>query len=148
MILQEALDKFLEKETTKNKSEVPWLIWLMENPKSPLHLHGASALNDHDYVHIILDKGQANDDEAFVIGFTMGNDDRTKEWEVKLFKFVSSKLYPKKERFTKEQLKIFNRGFEYGQSKLHLYQRIGEFNWSTIDKNTPLNEVKRKFNVQ
>ena len=147
MILQEALDKFLEKETTKNKSEVPWLVWLMENPKSPIHLHGASALNDHDYVHVILDKGQANDDEAFVIGFTMGNDDRTKEWEVKLFKFVSSKLYPKKERFTKEQLKIFNRGFEYGQSKLHLYQRIGEFNWSTIDKNTPLNEVKRKFNV-
>ena len=94
IILQEALDKFLAKETTKNKSEVPWLIWLMENPKSPLHLHGASALNDHDYVHIILDKGQANDDEAFVIGFTMGND------------------------------------------------------WNTIDKNTPLNEVKRKFNVQ
>ena len=148
MILQEALDKFLEKETTKNKSEVPWLIWLMENPKSPLHLHGASALNDHDYVHIILDKGQANDDEAFVIGFTMGNDDRTKEWEVKLFKFVSSKLYPKKERFTQEQLKIFDRGFSYGQSKLHLYQRIGEFDWSTMDKNTPLNEVKRKFNVQ
>ena len=148
MILQEALDKFLEKETTKNKSEVPWLIWLMENPKSPIHLHGASALNDHDYVHIILDKGQANDDEAFVIGFTMGNDDRTKEWEVKLFKFVSSKLYPKKERFTKEQLKIFEAGFKYGQSKLHLYQRIGEFNWSTIDKNTPLNQVKRKFNVQ
>ena len=148
MILQEALDKFLAKETTKNKGEVPWLIWLMENPKSPIHLHGASALNDHDYVHVILDKGQANDDEAFVIGFTMGNDDRTKEWEVKLFKFVSSKLYPKKERFTKEQLKIFDRGFEYGQSKLHLYQRIGEFDWNTMDKNTPLNEVKRKFDVQ
>ena len=148
MILQEALDKFLEKETTKNKSEVPWLIWLMENPKSPIHLHGASALNDHDYVHIILDKGQANDDEAFVIGFTMGNDDRTKDWEIKLFKFVSSKLYPKKERFTQKQLKIFDEGFKYGRSKLHLYQRIGEFNWSTIDKNTPLNEGKRKFNVQ
>ena len=147
MILQEALDKFLAKETTKNKSEVPWLIWLIENPKSPIHLHGASALNDHDYVHIILDKGQANDDEAFVIGFTMGNDDRTKEWEVKLFKFISSKLYPKKERFTQEQLKIFDKGFKYGRSKLHLYQRIGEFDWSTMDKNTPLNEVKRKFNV-
>ena len=148
IILQEALDKFLEKETTKNKSEVPWLIWLMENPKSPIHLHGASALNDHDYVHIILDKGQANDDEAFVIGFTMGNDDRTRAWEVKLFKFVSSKLYPKKERFTQEQLNIFDKGFKYGQSKLPLYQRIGEFDWNTMDKNTPLNQVKRKFNVQ
>ena len=60
---------------------------------------------------------------------------------------MSSKLYPKKERFTQEQLKIFDEGFKYGRSKLHLYQRIGEFNWSTIDKNTPLNEVKRKFNV-
>ena len=148
MTFKEALNIFSKTNTTKNKGEVPWLIWLMENPKSPLHLHGASALNDHDYVHIILDKGQANDDEAFVIGFTMGNDDRTKNWEVKLFKFVSSKLYPEEARFTKEQLKIFDRGFKYGQSKLPLYQRIGEFNWNTIDKNTPLNEVKRKFNVQ
>ena len=147
MILQEALDKFLAKETTKDKGEIPWLVWLMENPKSPLHLHGASALNDHDYVHVILDRGQANNDEAFVIGFTMGNDDRTKNWEVKLFKFISSKLYPKKERFTKEQLKIFDEGFKYGQSKLPLYQRIGEFNWNTIDKNTSLDDVRKKFNV-
>ena len=147
MILQEALDKFLEKETTKNKSEVPWLIWLMENPKSPLHLHGASALNDHDYVHVILDKGQANDDEAFVIGFTMGNDDRTKSWESKLFKFISRWLYPKGERFTKKQLKIFDSGFKYGQSKLNLYKRISEFDWDKMDKNTPLDEVKKSFEV-
>ena len=147
MILQEALDKFLEKETTKNKSEVPWLIWLMENPKSPIHLHGASALNDHDYVHIILDKGQANDDEAFVIGFTMGNDDRTKSWEVKLYKFISRWLYPKAEQFNKNQLKIFDSGFKYGQSKLNLYKRIGEFDWDKMDKNTPLDEVKKSFGV-
>ena len=147
MILQEALDKFLEKETTKNKSEVPWLIWLMENPKSPLHLHGASALNDHDYVHVILDKGQANDDEAFVIGFTMGNDDRIKSWETKLYKFISRWLYPKAEQFTKNQLKIFDSGFKYGQSKLNLYKRIGEFDWDKMDKNTPLDEVKKSFGV-
>ena len=147
MILQEALDKFLEKETTKNKSEVPWLIWLMENPKSPIHLHGASALNDHDYVHIILDKGQANDDEAFVIGFTMGNDDRTKSWEAKLFKFISRWLYPKAEQFTKNQLKIFDSGFKYGRSKLNLYQRIGEIDWSKMDKNISLNEFRRSFGV-
>ena len=147
MILQEALDKFLEKETTKNKSEVPWLVWLMENPKSPIHLHGASALNDHDYVHVILDKGQANDDEAFVIGFTMGNDDRTKSWESKLFKFISRCLYPKGERFSKNQLKIFDSGFKYGQSKLNLYKRIGDFDWDKMDKNTPLDEVKKSFGV-
>ena len=147
MILQEALDNFLAKETTKDKGEVPWLVWLMENPKSPLHLHGASSLNDHDYVHIILDKGQANDDEAFVIGFTMGNDDRTKSWEAKLFKFISRWLYPKAEQFTKNQLKIFDSGFKYGRSKLNLYQRIGEIDWSKKDKNISLNEFRRSFGV-
>ena len=148
MVLQEAVDNFLAKDTTKDKGDIPWLVWLMENPKSPLHLHGASNLNDHDYVHVLLNKGQANNDEAFVIGFTMGNDDRTKSWEAKLYKFISRWLYPKAERFTKNQLKIFDSGFKYGQSKLNLYKRIGEFNWSTMDKNTPLNEVKRKFDVQ
>ena len=33
IILQEALDKFLAKETTKDNGEVPWLVWLMENTK-------------------------------------------------------------------------------------------------------------------
>ena len=148
MTFKEAFNIFSKTNTTKKQKNISRLVWLIENPKSPFHLHGASTLHDHDHVHVLLRRGQANDDEAFVIGFTMGNDDRTKEWEVKLFKFVSSKLYPKKERFTQEQLKIFDEGFKYGQSKLHLYQRIGEFNWSTIDKNTPLNEVKRKFDVQ
>ena len=148
MTFKEAFNIFSKTNTTKKQKNISRLVWLIENPKSPFHLHGASTLHDHDHVHVLLRRGQANDDEAFVIGFTMGNDDRTKNWEVKLFKFVSSKLYPEEARFTKEQLKIFDRGFKYGQSKLPLYQRIGEFNWNTIDKNTPLNEVKRKFNVQ
>ena len=147
MVLQEAVDNFLAKDTTKDKGDIPWLVWLMENPKSLLHLHGASALNDHDYVHVILDKGQANDDEAFVIGFTMGNDDRTKAWEAKLYKFISRWLYPKAEQFTKNQLKIFDSGFKYGQSKLNLYKRIGEFDWDKMDKNTPLDKVRKSFGI-
>ena len=148
MTFKEALSIFSKTNTTKKKEDISWLVWLIENPKSPFHLHGAVTLHDHDHIHVLLGRGQANDDEAFVIGFTMGNDDRTKNWEVKLFKFISSKLYPEEARFTKEQLKIFDKGFKYGQSKLPLYQRIGEFDWDTMDKNTPLNDIKRKFNVQ
>ena len=147
MTFKEALNIFLMTNTAKKQKDISWLVWLIENPKSPFHLHGAATLHDHDHIHVLLGRGQTNDDEAFVIGFTMGNDDRTKNWEVKLFKFISSKLYPKKERFTQEQLKIFDRGFKYGQSKLPLYQRIGEFDWNTIDKNASLDDVRKKFNV-
>ena len=65
----------------------------------------------------------------------MGNDDRTKSWEAKLYKLISRWLYPKAEQFTKNQLKIFDSGFKYGRSKLNLYQRIGEMDWDKINKN-------------
>ena len=147
MTFKKALDIFLKTNTAKKQKDISWLVWLIENPKSPFHLHGAATLYDHDHIHVLLRRGQANDDEAFVIGFTMGNDDRTKSWEAKLYKFISRWLYPKAERFTKNQLKIFDSGFKYGQSKLNLYKRIGEFNWGKIDKSKPLNEVKKSFAV-
>jgi len=147
MTFKESLNIFLMTNTAKKQKDISWLVWLIENPKSPFHLHGAATLHDHDHIHVLLRRGQANDDEAFVIGFTMGNDDRTKSWESKLFKFISRWLYPKTERFTKKQLKIFDSGFKYGQSKLNLYKRISEFDWDKMDKNTPLDEVKKSFGV-
>ena len=147
MTFKEALNIFLMTNIAKKQKDISWLVWLIENPKSPFHLHGAATLHDHDHIHVLLRRGQANDDEAFVIGFTMGNDDRTKSWESKLFKFISRWLYPKGERFTKKQLKIFDSGFKYGQSKLNLYKRIGEFDWDKMDKNTTLDEVKKSFGV-
>ena len=147
MTFKEALNIFLKTNTAKKQKDVSWLVWLIENPKSPFHLHGAATLHNHDHIHVLLRRGQANDDEAFVIGFTMGNDDRTKSWESKLFKFISRWLYPKGERFTKKQLKIFDSGFKYGQSKLNLYKRIGEFHWDKMDKNIPLDDVKKSFGV-
>ena len=147
MTFKEALNIFLKTNTAKKQKDVSWLVWLIENPKSPFHLHGAATLHDHDHIHVLLRRGQANDDEAFVIGFTMGNDDRTKSWESKLFKFISRWLYPKGERFTKKQLKIFDSGFKYGQSKLNLYKRIGEFDWNKMDKNTPLDKVRKSFGI-
>ena len=147
MTFKGALNIFLKTNTAKKQKDVSWLVWLIENPKSPFHLHGAATLHDHDHIHVLLRRGQANDDEAFVIGFTMGNDDRTKSWESKLFKFISRWLYPKTERFTKKQLKIFDSGFKYGQSKLNLYKRISEFDWDKMDKNTPLGEVRKIFGI-
>ena len=147
MTFKESLNIFLMTNTAKKQKDISWLVWLIENPKSPFHLHGAATLHDHDHIHVLLSREQANDDEAFVIGFTMGNDDRTKSWESKLFKFISRWLYPKGERFTKKQLKIFDSGFRYGQSKLNLYKRIGEFDWDKMDKNTPLDKVRKSFGI-
>ncbi len=97
------------------QSQVPWLIWLLENPDSPMALAGAISLREHDYLHLLLDRGKSAEDEAFVIGFTMGNDTHLNVIHTWIFKLASLFLYPKKYRFTRAHLKIFDQGVRAGE---------------------------------
>ena len=131
MTLQDALDEFLAKRTTKVADNIHWLIWLLENPKSLVHLHGACKLKDHDYIHILLDRGQEIEDEAFVIGFTMGAS-QVSAIQKSIFKFVSKFLYPDGYRFTAQDLNIFENGLRCAEimdcsdiSKVDLTQYTG-----------------------
>ncbi len=92
------------------------MVKLIENPKSPYAITGAISLQDHDCVHILLGRGLLPQDEAFVIGYTMGTAGKkiSKE-EVKLFKMISSKLYPDIYRFREGDLIAYDLGFRYGQ---------------------------------
>ena len=73
------------------QDDVPWLIQFVENPKYDLPgveiFHGATDLETHDYIHILLGRGLLPKDEAFVLGFTMGSTDRVSTSEEKLFAF-------------------------------------------------------------
>jgi len=60
--------------------------------------------------------GHSLADEAFVLGFTMGNDDQTNRFHRYLFKLISSTLYPKKYRFSWKDFRAFDAGFLYGRS--------------------------------
>jgi hypothetical protein len=113
------------------QSQVPWLIWLLENPDSPVSLAGAIPLREHDYLHLLLDRGKSVEDEAFVIGFTMGNDTRLNFVHTWIFKLASHFLYPKDYRFTKEHLKIFDQGVSIGE-KLPI-KNLCRFDYSYID---------------
>lgn len=88
-------------------AQIPFLIRLLENPASPLALPGAISLARHDAVHILLGRGLSVQDEAFVIGFTMGATQRLKEWQRRLFCWVSSRLYPKVYRFGADDLVVY-----------------------------------------
>lgn len=98
-----------------HQEEIPWIVKFFENPASPFALPGRIYLHDHDCLHILLNRGTHNRDEAFVIGFTMGNDMQIKPFHVQIFKFVSRFLYPPIYRFNRKDLKIFDLGFMYGK---------------------------------
>jgi len=95
---------------------IPFLVWLLENPASPLALPGRIHLREHDYLHLLLGRGFSASDEAYIIGFTMGNDLETKQWHVWLYKFVSLLIYPPKFRFTISDLREFDKGLALGRS--------------------------------
>lgn len=95
-IANQTLGNIYQQNKLDNQSDIPFIIRLLENPTSPVALPGKISLHNHDCLHIILGIGVSPQEEAFIIGFTMGNDDRTKQWHVKLFKFFSRFIYPAK----------------------------------------------------
>ncbi len=97
-----------------SQSDINWLVRALENPKSPFALTGAIDLFGHDCVHVLLGRGLLAQDEAFVIGFTMGTSKRLSSWQRNFFKFATQHLYPKEYRFDDNDLKVFDLGVECG----------------------------------
>lgn len=113
------------------QSEVPWLVWLLENPDSPMALAGAIPLKEHDYLHLLLNRGKSPDDEAFVIGFTMGNDTRLRRFHLWIFKLASRFLYPKDYRFTQQHWPQFEAGVQTG--KQLPTKNLCQFDFSSVE---------------
>ena len=119
------MQKILDSETlgirkkqisVTKEEDSPWIIDLLESDKSPLGLPGKISYYNHDCIHVLLNRGLTLSDEAFVIGFTMGNNPDTKPWHIKLYKFVSRYLYPKGCRFSSLHFRVFDLAFKYGKS--------------------------------
>lgn len=109
-------------------SDIPFLVWLLENPDSPLALPGKISLKDHDCLHLLLNRGFSLEDEAFIIGFTMGNDTKTNKFHLLIFQLLSMNFYPQEFRFKPEHMGAFNSGFLLGKSiKI---KNINSFNFS------------------
>jgi hypothetical protein len=115
------------------ESKLPLSLWLFEDPDSPVALPGAACLDLHDCLHILLNRGYSTADEAFVVGFSMGNDRRCRRWHQRLLALVSHHFYPPVYRHSRRDLWQFWRGVWLGQRTLPLMQfspqdflRLGE----------------------
>ncbi|MEH2324249.1 MAG: hypothetical protein V7K32_11865 [Nostoc sp.] len=119
-----------------HKPKIPFIIWLLENPNSLLALPGKISLRHHDYIHILLGRGISPQDEAFVIGFTMGNDLKTNQLHLFIYKLFAKFIYPYPYNLSTSDLINFNLGFMYGRTikikqineinfKIYQYQTIG-----------------------
>jgi hypothetical protein len=95
-------------------SSIPWQIRLLENPSSWLSLPGAITLARHDAIHVLLGRGLRAQDEAFVIGFTMGATKALRRWHEALFAMAARRFYPPPYNFSDSDVLSLRLGFGAG----------------------------------
>lgn len=125
-------------------STIPFLIWLLENPDSPLPFPGKIDLFRHDCLHLLLERSFSLYDEAFIIGFTMGNDSHTRWFHVVLLKLISKLFYPQKFRFNSQHLIAFDLGYLYG-SKVRT-KNINKIDFNSYQHKT-IAEIREELGI-
>jgi len=123
---------------------IPWIVRLFENDQGWLRLHGAVSLRHHDMIHVLLGRGLLDQDEAFVIGFTMGCTKSVSRLERWFFRCAVSRLYPEPYRIHAPMLAAYDLGLEagraFGARNLHLRLRD-----DMLDR--PLGDVRRELEI-
>ncbi len=101
-----------------NAEDVPAIIRKYENPESPDALPGAISLPRHDVIHVLLGRGLHVQDEAFVIGATMGAASDITDEAIATFIRVSTEDYPRHWRFETAHIPSYRLGVGFAQDSL------------------------------
>lgn len=100
------------------QDDIPLIIQLVENPEYDLPgvdiFSGATDLETHDFIHLLLGRGVMPKDEAFVLGFTMGSTNRVGDLEERLYGLFTKYLYPKHYRFTDDDFQVYKDAVRLG----------------------------------
>jgi hypothetical protein len=96
--------------------EIPEVVRRLENPSSPVALPGAVTLRRHDVLHILLGRGLLDQDEAFVVGFTMGNASKYRDADGVVMRQALAQWYPEPFRIFGAKLDTFDLGVQTGKN--------------------------------
>lgn len=116
--LGDALLTMQGSESALSQDDVPLIIQLVENPQYEFTYDpfpGRVTLEQHDCIHILLNRGMSGQDEAFVIGFTMGSSKRLSFFKQELFLAIARFLYPTTYRFSQAERQIFREAAKLGR---------------------------------
>lgn len=99
-------------------NDVPEIVRKYENPESPDHLSGAITLERHDCLHALLGRGLHVQDEAFIIGATMGAASDISTAVIEQFIQLSTTVYPEAWRFEAEHIASYKLGIGFAEDAL------------------------------
>ncbi|MFD9206349.1 hypothetical protein ACFVZM_08705 [Streptomyces sioyaensis] len=125
-------------------SVIPWRVKLLENPASPVALPGAVDLFGHDCIHIVLGRGTLPQDEAFVVGATMGASGELAGWQQQLFKMWARRTYRGAFRLSRTDLQVFDLAVEFARGgRVKPLHRVA---WRDL-LDQPLDEIRTSLGI-
>jgi hypothetical protein len=96
---------------TDPAGSIQWSVKTLENPRSPFAIAGAVDSFARGCIHIVLGRGLLTQDQAFVLGFTMGAA-RAPGWQRRLFRQCARHLYTGDHRFSEQDAQVFDHSFD------------------------------------
>ena len=131
------------------QDSIPLIVQLAENPKFDLPgidiFSGATNLETHDFIHLILGRGVLPKDEAFVLGYTMGSTNRVSSFEEKIYGLFTKYLYPKHYRFSNDDFQVYKDAVRLGYISDCI--ALDKVNFSEY-LDLPLAEVRKQLGVE
>ena len=97
--------------------QIPFWVWLFENPDSPLPMPGKISLYHHDCLHLLLKRGFSRENEAYIVGFTMGKDPSAHKIHQWIYQLAARYLFPNPYRLRQVDLSEFKKGWSEGRKR-------------------------------
>jgi hypothetical protein len=145
VILKKQLEIFLE--DGDKQSDIPFWVWLLENPQSPISLPGKIDLFNHDCLHVILALDKSAEEEAVVLGITFGGEPKCNWFHLLIFKFFARFIYPDVFKFNKHHLQILDQAYLYARNQqLPNFSKI-EFRQQSYQK-APLETLRKSLKIK
>lgn len=98
-----------------DEGAIPKEVQAAEDPSSSMALPGAVSLAWHDALHGLLGRGLLDQDEAFVVGFSMGNASSFRGEDAVKLRRMFAESYPEPFRVHGQKLLAFDLGIEAGK---------------------------------
>ncbi|HEY1074283.1 MAG TPA: hypothetical protein VGE59_01105 [Patescibacteria group bacterium] len=130
------------------QEDIPEEVRMVENPEHwfyrMLEIPGGSTLARHDPLHVLLEQGTHINAEAFVLGLSMGADEKAQQWHFSFYIWWVTHKTPQPFVFTQEAVDAYWLGVktaeEMGLKNIHLVP-LEEMH------NQKINEVRKQMGI-
>jgi hypothetical protein len=129
------------------EAAIPEVVRRYENPSSPTALPGATTLQRHDIIHVLIGRGLSQQDEAFVIGFTMGAATDADISHVTKLAYVAVNEYPTPFRIQANDILSIYLGFYHTQRYKNIQRDLHRAPLEDFF-DSPASEVRKRLGIR